>query len=197
MQILVPYIGLNNPETILQAHNSNNILRHWTQISRYQAPMKTLKVMQSPLFTHHLQTTLCCPQLRCNRRSYKLTFSLPDPHSLFYMPLNLRLGPLQILLIPQHHAPYYCIKTFRSSSARPDAAEKSATHQAASPKNQQKRNLPSNSPPKCSLIFLFPPKTSCHFFLASCTSFPCICCCPPPENHKHRRFFFFFFLNLI
>jgi hypothetical protein len=30
MQILVPYIGLNNPETIFQAHNSNNIMRHWT-----------------------------------------------------------------------------------------------------------------------------------------------------------------------
>jgi hypothetical protein len=105
MQILVPHIRLNNPQTIFQAHNSNNILRHRTQISRYQAPMKTLKVMQSPLFTPYLQTTFCCPHLRCNGRSYKLTFSLPDPHSLFYMPLNLRLGPLQILLIPQHHPP--------------------------------------------------------------------------------------------
>jgi hypothetical protein len=105
MQLLVPYIGLNNPETIFQAHNSNNILRHWIQISRYQAPMKTLKVMQSLLFTPYLQITFCCPQLRCNERSYKLTFSLPYPHSLFYMPLNLRLRHLQILLIPQHHPP--------------------------------------------------------------------------------------------
>jgi hypothetical protein len=61
--------------------------------------------LQTPLFTPFLQTTFCCPQLRCNARSYKFTFSLPDAHSLFYMPLSLRLGPLQILIIPQHHPP--------------------------------------------------------------------------------------------
>jgi hypothetical protein len=101
-----------------EALSSNNILRHRTKINSYQAPMKPLIVtashakmttnfwLQTLPFTPSLLTTFCCPQLRCSARSYKHTFPLTDAHSLFYMPLSLRLGPLRfssILGITLHH----------------------------------------------------------------------------------------------
>jgi hypothetical protein len=52
-------------------------------------------VAANPSFHSFFATTFCCPQLRCNARSHKHTFPLPDAHSLFYMPISLRLGPLR------------------------------------------------------------------------------------------------------
>jgi hypothetical protein len=74
--------------------------------------------LQTPPFTPSLQTTFCCPQLRCNTRPYKHTFSLPDAHTLFYMPISLRLRPLRfssLLGITLHNN---CIKRLHNCSTK-------------------------------------------------------------------------------
>ncbi len=129
--------------------------------------------LQTPPFTLSLQTTFCCPQLRCNARPYKHKFSLPDAHSLFYMPISLRLRPLKfssLLSITLHNN---CIKRLHNCSTKSLAQRRdSTTSQAAARKKNQKKpktdyleyylSLPIlsiKSPPS-------PSKFSCHFFLS-------------------------------
>jgi hypothetical protein len=60
--------------------------------------------LQTPPFTPSLQTTFCCPQLRCNARPYKHTFSLLDVHSLLHAHKSKAQTP-QILITLWHHPP--------------------------------------------------------------------------------------------
>jgi hypothetical protein len=122
-------LNVRKPQN-LEALSSKNTLRHRTQINSYQAPTKPFIVtashakmttdfwLQIPPFTPSLPTTFCCPQFRCSARSCKHTFPLTNAHSLFYMPLSLRLGPLRfssILGITLHHN---CIQTSHNCSTK-------------------------------------------------------------------------------
>jgi hypothetical protein len=74
-----------------------------------------------------LQTTFLCPQLKCNARPYKHTFSLPDAHSLFYMPISLRVRPLRfssLLGITLHNN---CIKRLHKCSTKSLAQRRDST----------------------------------------------------------------------
>ncbi len=149
--------------------------------------------LQSPPFTPSLQTTCCCPQLRCNARSYKHTFPLPDAHSLFYMPINLRLEPLRfssLLGITLHNN---CIKRLYNCSTKSLAQRRDLTTGPTATRTKQKNTKTNYS--ECCPIFIsspsnrhhFPPNLPAVFFLASCTSSPCTVTILTSQNHKPRR----------
>ncbi len=239
MQILVPYIGLNNPGTISclicnahhhgsisgfryglwgqfsmcslspstetqnpKAPSSYNILRHWTQISRYQAPMKTLKVTASQASTND-----------------RFLVANPSLHSFSANNILLHTAQMQCKILQTHilfpicllsllHAPKSKARTpsdFHHSSASPSittasrhytaaqqdtgATEKISNSLSSVPKPSKNPSIQlttQNAPP-----LPFSPQKPTVSFLASCTSFPCIRYCPLPKNHKPRRFFFF------
>ncbi len=135
--------------------------------------------LQTPPFTPSQQTTFCCPQLRCNARPYKHTFSLPDAHSLFYMPISLRLRPLRfssLLDITLHNN---CIKRLHNCSTKSLAQRRdSTTSQAAARTKQKKPKLTTQNAHSLLLSspsnrHHLPPNLPAVFSLASYTSFPC------------------------
>jgi hypothetical protein len=101
----------------LEALNSNNILRHWTQISRYQTSMKPLKVTASHARTNDRSLAanpslhsfsannilLPTAQMQCE---ILLTHILPPKCSLslLHAPKSKARTP-QILIIPRHRPP--------------------------------------------------------------------------------------------
>ncbi len=135
--------------------------------------------LQTPPFTPSLQTTFCCPQLRCNARPYKHTFSLPDAHTLFYMPISLRLRPLKfssLLSITLHNN---CIKRLHNCSTKSLAQRRDSTTSQAAARTKQKK--PKLTTQNVVSVFLSSPSNRHHLppnlpavsSLASCTSFPC------------------------
>ncbi len=128
--------------------------------------------LQTPPFTPSLQTTFCCPQLRCNARPYKHTFSLPDAHSFFYMPISLRLRPLRfssLLDITLHNN---CIKRLHNCSTKSLAQWRDSTTSQAAARTKQKKPTTNYSEYCFSLAILSikspasPSKSSCCFFLS-------------------------------
>jgi hypothetical protein len=96
--------------------------------------------LQTPPFTPSLQTTFCCPHLKCNARPYKHTFSLPDAHSLFYMPISLRLRPLgfsSLLGITLHNN---CIKRLHNCSTKSLAQRRDSTTSQAVARTKKNQN---------------------------------------------------------
>jgi hypothetical protein len=45
------------------------------------------------------------PTTQMQSKSPQTHIPLTDPHTLFYLPINLRLGPLKSLITPRHHPP--------------------------------------------------------------------------------------------
>jgi hypothetical protein len=149
--------------------------------------------LQTPPFTPSLQTTFCCPQLRCNARSHKHTFPLPDAHSLFYMPIHLRLGPLRfssLLGITLHNNRikrlYNCstksLAQRRDSTTSPTAARTKQKTPKLTTQNAALSSFPPHQIATTSLQIFLP-----FFFLASCTSSPCTVTILTSQNHKPRR----------
>jgi hypothetical protein len=141
--------------------------------SRWQPLMQRWTIdlwLQTPPFTPSLQTTFCCPHLRCNARSHEHTFTLPDAHPLFYMPINLRLRPLRfssLLGITLHNS---CIKKLYNCSTKSLAQRRDSTTGPIVVRTKTKKHqnwllrmlpwlhfLPIKSPPP-------PSKSSCRFF---------------------------------
>jgi hypothetical protein len=117
--------------------------------------------LQTPPFTPFLQTTFCCPQLRCNARSHKHTFPLPDAHSLFYMPISLRLGPLRFssfLGITLHNN---CIKRLYNCSTKSLAQRRDSTTGPTAARTKQKNTKTNYS--ECCPVFISSPSNRHHF----------------------------------
>jgi hypothetical protein len=94
--------------------------------------------LQTLPFTPSLQTTFWCPQLRCNARPNKHTLSLPDAHSLFYMPISLRLKPLWFSSLFDITLHNNCIKRLHNCSTKSLAQRRDSTSQAAARTKQKK-----------------------------------------------------------
>ncbi len=133
--------------------------------------------LQTPPFTPSLQTTFCCPQLKCNARPYKHTFSLPDAHFLFYMPISLRLRPLRFssfLDITLHNN---CIKRSHNCSTKSLAQRRDSTTSQTTTRIKQKKTKIDYS--EC------------------CLSLPILSIkSPPPPSKSSYRFFFSFLHKL-
>jgi hypothetical protein len=59
-------------------------------------PFHALLLHEQPAFA---------PNSDAKQNSYRYTFSLTDSPSFYYRPMNIRLGPLKSLIIPQPHLP--------------------------------------------------------------------------------------------
>jgi hypothetical protein len=143
------HLETQNPEALNSTTFWDNGLRSidaklpWNH-SRWQPLMQTRTTdlwLQIPPFIPFLQTTFCCPQLRCNARSYKRTFPFLDSHSLFYMPISLRLGPLRFSSLLGITFDNNYIKRLHNCSTKSLAQRRdSTTSQAAARTKQEPQN---------------------------------------------------------
>jgi len=98
-----------------EALRCNNLLKFWTQTNQKAKLPKNPPTMTTPSCTdyrsvaidpscHSFSTNnILLPTTQMQSKSPQTHIPLTDPHFRFYLPINLRLGPLKSLITPRHH----------------------------------------------------------------------------------------------